>query len=87
MRASSGRALLANQKPVCDGSVAGPSERMELGHFQPVSRLRVVGPPYGSVHPTGQKSNKCPQVEGHVLALSSRHAKRRREGYRRKPTS
>lgn len=55
--ASSGRALLANQKPVCDGSVAGPSERMEMGHIPPVSRLLVVGPPYGSVPPgrTGRK--------------------------------
>jgi RNA polymerase sigma-70 factor (ECF subfamily) len=26
------------------------------------------------VHPTGQKSKKCPQVEGHVLHLSARHA-------------
>jgi hypothetical protein len=35
------------------------------------------------VHPTGQKSKKCPQVEGHVLHLSARHAKLRRNGYRR----
>lgn len=35
------------------------------------------------VHPTGQYSNKCPQVEGHVLRLSARHAKLRREGYRK----
>ncbi len=36
--------------------------------------------PLLSVHPTGQKSKKCPQVEGHVFALSSRHAKLRRAG-------
>jgi hypothetical protein len=35
------------------------------------------------VHPTGQKSNKCPQVEGHVLCLSARHAKLRRDGFRK----
>jgi hypothetical protein len=35
------------------------------------------------VHPTGQYSKKCPQVDGHVLRLSARHAKLRREGYRR----
>jgi hypothetical protein len=36
-----------------------------------------------SVHPTGQYSKKYPQVEGHVLRLSGRHAKLRREGYRK----
>jgi len=36
------------------------------------------------VHATGQKSKECPQVEGHVLHLSARHAKLRREGYRKK---
>jgi hypothetical protein len=36
----------------------------------------------GSVLPTGQKSKKCPQVEGHVVRLSARHAKIRPEGYR-----
>lgn len=36
-----------------------------------------------SVPPTGQYSKKCPQVEGHVLRLSARHAKLRREGYRK----
>jgi hypothetical protein len=36
------------------------------------------------VHPTGQYSKKCPQVEGHVLHLSGRHAKLRREGYRKR---
>jgi len=35
------------------------------------------------VHPTGQKSKKCPQVDGHVLSLRARHAKVRREGYRK----
>ena len=35
------------------------------------------------VHPTGQKSIKCPQVEGRVIRLSGRHAKLRREGYRK----
>jgi hypothetical protein len=34
------------------------------------------------VPPTGQYSKKCPQVEGHVVRLSGRHAKLRREGYR-----
>jgi hypothetical protein len=36
-----------------------------------------------AVHPTGQKSKKYPQVEGHVLRLSARHAKLRRDGYRK----
>jgi hypothetical protein len=36
------------------------------------------------VHPAGQYSKKYPQVEGHVLRLSGRHAKLRREGYRRR---
>ena len=36
-----------------------------------------------SVHPAGQYSKRCPQVEGHVLRLSGRHAKLRREGYRK----
>ena len=36
-----------------------------------------------SVHPTGQYSKKYPQVEGHVLHLSARHAKLRRKGYRK----
>src|SRR5918994_4658664 len=35
------------------------------------------------LHPTGQYSKKCPQVDGHVLHLSGRHAKLRREGYRK----
>ncbi len=35
------------------------------------------------VHPTGQYANKCPQVEGHALRLSHRHAKLRRDGYRK----
>jgi hypothetical protein len=34
-----------------------------------------------SVHPTGQYSKRCPQVDGHVLCLRPRHAKVRREGY------
>jgi hypothetical protein len=37
-----------------------------------------------SVHPTGQYSKKSPQVEGHVLRLSGRHAKLRRDGYRKR---
>jgi hypothetical protein len=36
-----------------------------------------------SVHPTGQYSKKCPQVEGRALGLSARHAKLRRSGYRK----
>ena len=35
------------------------------------------------VHPAGQYSKKCPQVEGHVLRLSARYAKLRRSGYRK----
>lgn len=35
------------------------------------------------VHPTGQKATKCPQVEGHMVQLRRRHAKLRREGYRK----
>lgn len=34
-------------------------------------------------HPAGQYSKKCPQVDGHVLSLSARHAKLRREGRRK----
>jgi hypothetical protein len=41
---------------------------------------------FGMVHPTGQYSKKYPQVEGHVLHLSARHAKLRREGYRKQGT-
>ncbi len=37
-----------------------------------------------SVHPTGQYAKKYPQVEGHILRLSARHAKLRREGYRKR---
>jgi site-specific DNA recombinase len=48
--------------------------------IQPVFRVPVFRPPYGSVLPTGQKSKKCPQVEGHMVRLSARHAKIRREG-------
>jgi len=36
-----------------------------------------------SVPPSGQYSKKYPQVEGHVLHLSARHAKLRRKGYRK----
>jgi hypothetical protein len=32
---------------------------------------------FSPVHPTGQYSEKCPQVDGHVLRLSGRHAKLR----------
>jgi hypothetical protein len=37
-----------------------------------------------SVHPTGQKSKKYPQVEGLPIALSKRHAKIRRDGFYRR---
>jgi hypothetical protein len=37
-----------------------------------------------SVHPTGQKSKIYPQVEGRLLRLSGRHARVRRDGYRKK---
>ena len=30
-----------------------------------------------------RRAKKCPQVEGHVVCLSARHAKLRREGYRK----
>ncbi len=40
-------------------------------------------PQVDEVHPTGQKSKKCPQVEGHMFRLSARHAKLRRDGYRK----
>ncbi len=52
----------------------------DRGHIEPVFRVPIFGPPYRLVHPTGQKSKKYPQVEGHVLHLSARHAKLRREG-------
>ena len=35
------------------------------------------------MHVAGQKSKKCPQVEGRLLCLSARHAKLRRDGYRK----
>jgi hypothetical protein len=35
------------------------------------------------VLPTGQKSKKCPQVNGIPLALRKRHSKIRRQGYGR----
>jgi NAD(P)-dependent dehydrogenase (short-subunit alcohol dehydrogenase family) len=35
------------------------------------------------VHPTGQYSKQCPQVEGHVLRLSARYTKLRRSAYRK----
>jgi hypothetical protein len=35
-----------------------------------------------TVLPTGHKSKKCLQVEGLPVALSKRHAKIRRDGYR-----
>ncbi len=35
------------------------------------------------VHPTGRRSKKRPKVEGHVVCLRARHAKLRREGYRK----
>jgi hypothetical protein len=41
--------------------------------------------PMFSVPPTVQKSKKCPQVEGLPVVLSKRHAKIRRDGYRRAP--
>ncbi len=37
-----------------------------------------------SVHPTGHHSKICPQVDGRVLRFSGRHAKIRREGYRKR---
>jgi hypothetical protein len=46
--------------------------------------LRGEGAEVHSVPPTGQKSNKRPQVDGHVLRLSGRHAKLRRDGYRKR---
>jgi hypothetical protein len=36
-----------------------------------------------SVHPTGQKSKECLQVEGHVVRLNAPHSKLRRQGYRK----
>jgi hypothetical protein len=39
---------------------------------------------FSTVHPTGQKSKKCPQVDGLPVALSRCHAKIRRAGYRQK---
>jgi hypothetical protein len=73
---------LPERKAVTQAVVAEIRVR-DRGHVQPVFRVPVFGPPYRSVHPTGQKSTKYPQVEGHVLRLSARHAKIRREGYHR----
>lgn len=39
--------------------------------------------PYSWCTPTGQYLEECPQVKGHVLGLSDRHAKLRRSGYRK----
>jgi hypothetical protein len=68
------------------------ADAIEDGLGQPVSgpkvdpgfdRIRMTGGVFAGrwVHPTGQYSKKYPQVEGHVLRLSGRHAKLRREGY------
>jgi hypothetical protein len=46
--------------------------------------VQVRGVDSRLVHPTGQKSKKCPQVEGLPVLLSNRHAKIRRDGYRRR---
>jgi luciferase-like monooxygenase len=54
----------------------------ETATLDRLSDLRAT-PRFPPVHPTGQKSQECPQVDGHVLRLSGRHAKRRREGYRK----
>jgi hypothetical protein len=65
------------------------SRRKEL-LVRVVLASELVGPddghprsPLSLVHPTGQKSKKCPQVDGHVVYLSGRHAKLRRDGYRK----
>ena len=39
---------------------------------------------FSLVHSTGQKSKRHPQVEGLPVVLSKRHAKIRRDGYRRR---
>jgi hypothetical protein len=57
------------------------TERRETGEGRKTPRFLSD---FSSVHPTGQKSKKYPQVEGHVLRLSARHAKLRREGYRKR---
>jgi 2'-hydroxyisoflavone reductase len=62
---------------------AGAKVQVDLCEFRgDVARVRP-GQSQSLVHPTGQYSKKCPQVEGHVLRLSGRHAKVRREGYRK----
>jgi hypothetical protein len=71
---------LPERKAVMQAVVAEIRVR-DRGQIQPVFRVPIFGPPYGLVHPTGQYSKKYPQVEGHMLRLSARHAKLRREGY------
>jgi hypothetical protein len=65
-------------------SNAGPMR----GHFgsslEPRIEKRAVDVGFQVVHPTGQYSKKYPLVDGHVLRLSRRHAKLRREGYRKR---
>jgi hypothetical protein len=53
------------------------------GFSTTVNNIDVFPQVRALVHPTGRYSKKCPQVEGHVLRLSARHAKLRREGYRK----
>jgi hypothetical protein len=45
-------------------------------------RSQVIVGRFG--HPTGQKSKKYPQVEDLPVVLSKRHARIRRDGYRRR---
>lgn len=71
---------LPERKAVMQAVVAEIRVR-DRGHIQPVFRVPILGPPHGLVHPTGQKSKGCLQVDGHAVHLSGRHAKLRVDGY------
>jgi hypothetical protein len=75
-----GLSVVARRIRLCGCTSCRSVGRCLRGDAVPSSITRTRQP---GVHPTGQKSKKYPQVEGHVLYLSGRHAKLRREGYRR----
>jgi len=63
-------------------SHAGEQNLLPVGFSAPQLE-QIKGAEVYSVHPIGEKSQKCPHVEGHVLRLSGRNAKVRRERYRK----
>jgi hypothetical protein len=82
--------LLGRHPVARTGSCGRRRSAVRVGWRQPGDNIGLLGLPgkafalVDAVHPTGQYSKKCPQVDGHVLHLSGRHAKLRREGYRKR---